>query len=163
MSVTAIVRSGLLLGILAAFSGCSGGSDAEGGSRKPVFKVTGKITFSGGPVSGAMVGFIPREGQPVATGRTNDSGVYTLMTYEPGDGAAKGDYSVTVFKSASGGGPAVEVAHGPSAEGTSSHDAKETAADDEGALPAVYKSAASTTLNATVEVDGKNTFDFDLQ
>ena len=76
-------------------AGCGGGA-TEG--RKPVYPTSGRITMSGSPVIGATVSFAPREGQPVAMGRTNDAGEYVLTTYDGGDGAAAGRFSVVVNK-----------------------------------------------------------------
>lgn len=57
---------------------------------------TGVVNVDGAPASGATVIFHPASGEDRATGRTDESGRYTLMTQSPGDGARPGDYAVTV-------------------------------------------------------------------
>lgn len=140
--------------------GCGGGADG----RKTVYPVTGKITMSGGPLIGASVSFAPREGQPVAVGRTNDQGEYTLTTYEASDGAAAGPFAVVVTK-ATATGAAAEVAHSSdpyASGGGESHSAKEKSAGAGGGVPQQYTSSQTTPLTATVTADGENRFDFEL-
>ena len=154
------VRVTLLLSAL-VFPGCSG-VDTSG--RKDVYPVSGKVTMSGGPVANAAVTFSPKAGQPVATGRTDDQGQFALTTYEPGDGAAAGEYAVLVTKStpsAASAKPAhgVDVVYNPSHSGGRT---KAAQAADTGALPAQYSDWAKTPLSANVEPGGKNEFNFEL-
>jgi hypothetical protein len=73
---------------LSSFVGC--GSSAPAGTQK----VTGKVTTTDGqPVKGASVGFSGKYGP---SGTTGDDGSYTLSTFEEGDGAPDGEYSVTI-------------------------------------------------------------------
>jgi len=63
--------------------------------------VTGKVTLDGQPLSDATVIFVPVEGANKTTtpgGRTDESGVFYLMTREPNDGAMPGEYNVTITK-----------------------------------------------------------------
>ena len=77
-----------------AVSGCGGGGD-----QLTTYPVTGVVTYNGSAVEGASVGFVPNEeGKPSAFGRTEADGSYTLTTYESGDGAPAGSYTVTVTK-----------------------------------------------------------------
>lgn len=95
------MRTGILslAVIMAAFSNGCGNPEAEG--RVDVYPATGTIKYQGSPVADALVSFSPdEEGQPVATGRTNAQGEFTLTTYESGDGAAPGSYTVIVTKTA---------------------------------------------------------------
>ncbi|MCA9050851.1 MAG: carboxypeptidase regulatory-like domain-containing protein, partial [Planctomycetaceae bacterium] len=64
---------------LMLLAGCSGGGDAN---RQPTFPVTGTVTLGGGPLAGAAVTFSPKDGQPVATARTDANGKYSLTTYD---------------------------------------------------------------------------------
>ncbi|HEV7281768.1 MAG TPA: carboxypeptidase-like regulatory domain-containing protein [Pirellulaceae bacterium] len=57
---------------------------------------TGIVNVDGAPASGATVIFHPASGSDRATGRTDESGRYTLKTSAPGDGARPGEYAVTV-------------------------------------------------------------------
>lgn len=143
-----------LLGL--ALHGCSGG--AEGGKRVPVYKVTGKIMMSGAPLIDATVAFTPTEpGQPIAIGRTNDEGVYSLTTYDTDDGAALGKFAVTVMKfasaeSTSSAAPASQADYSNQYQGGPSHDAKKAKSDKSSNLiPDLYGRSDSTPFKATVE------------
>lgn len=153
--------------------GCTDPAAGNAG-RVKVFKVSGKITLSGSPVANAMVSFSPKAKQPVAVGQTGTDGTYTLTTYEAGDGAAEGDYTVLVTK---------EIAAAGASSQPTGHDAKSATSFDSSAghsaqssgdaggaamgssgLPAKYSSPTSSSLTATVKADGKNEkVDFDLQ
>src|SRR5262245_35683473 len=79
---------------------CLAGCGRSG--RAPVYPVTGQVLLdgSGKPAAGATVIFHPAKGAtdsaPRAVGQADDQGTFTLTTYEKGDGAAAGDYVVTV-------------------------------------------------------------------
>ena len=147
-----------LLGL--AVAGC--GSDVE---RADVYKVSGKITLNGAAVPDAGVIFSPRDGQPLATGRTNTNGEYTLTTYEAGDGAAAGAYDVILSKSA----PAEtsqEVSHEAYASGGAlpSHSGPQGGTpQSQSLLPDRYSKTGESGLEATVTPDGENVFNFTLE
>ena len=105
----------MLVGLL--LSGCN---STEG--RVQTNKVKGKVTYNGSPVASATVTFSPQEkGTPTAMGITDGQGVYTLTTYDSGDGAAAGIYKVLVYKmndAASSSEPAMP-AHDPTGAGPS--------------------------------------------
>ena len=150
-----------LLGAL--LSGCSGGAD--GGKRVTVYRVKGVVKLNGGPIAGATVAFGPKEGQPTAMGRTNDSGEYTLTTYDSGDGAAKGIYTVTVIKIVgSGGSSSSAPEHGVNVAPTNSHDAakSKSGSDDGNLVPAKYGDSATTPLSFKVE-EKDNVFDIEIK
>ena len=152
-----------LLSTCLILAGC-GGTDGE-----PVYPVTGKVTLSGGPLVGATVTFAPREGQPVALGRTNTAGEYELTTYESGDGAAEGEFAVIVIKSA----PGAAAAEGGEDEGHSAdvnanfeegHDAGAAAAEDTGSIvPDRYAKSETTPLSYTVKSSGDNVNDIEIE
>jgi len=150
---------GLLAVVAISMNGCSG--DAEG--RKPTHEVTGIVKFNGGPVVGAFVAFSPRDGQPVATGTTDDSGKYTLTTYETGDGAVEGDYIAVVTKVPQAKTAESDDEHGVDAE----FDAESHAADEEegskSLLPAKYATANSSDLQVTVKAGESNSIDLPLE
>lgn len=166
MSLRSGVSVVLCLGSLLLATGCSGGAGAE---RKPTIKVSGTIKMAGGPVADAVVTFSPQEGQPVAFGRTDSQGKYTLTTYEAGDGAVAGKYIVLVTKSSSGGtasgsGP---VSHEAFVAGQASVTAHAAAGKSGGAsassvLPEKYSRTTTSDLTATVAPE-QNTYDFELQ
>jgi hypothetical protein len=149
-----------LLGACLLLLGC-GGPDTSG--RQRVYPVTGKVTMSGGPLAGASVSFAPREGQPVAVGRTNDQGEYTLTTYDAGDGAAAGQFSVVISKSTAPAASGDDTGHSddPYVEVASSHSAG-AKSEAGGGVPEQYTRSDTTPLNATVSADGTNRFDFEL-
>jgi hypothetical protein len=144
-----------------ALAGCSDGT--EGGTRATVYKVTGKVTMRGGPLIGATVAFAPKEKQPVAIGKTDDSGVYTLTTYDPGDGAAKGDYAVTVMKIVAAASADASASHGVNVQPAATHGAKAAKASSDGNLvPADYADSAKTPLSFKVE-EKDNTYDIEIK
>ena len=72
------------------------------GTGEPtVYPVTGKVLLDGQPLGEATVVFHPIDansapGRRSLTARTDANGVFRLTTHEPGDGAAAGEYGVTV-------------------------------------------------------------------
>jgi hypothetical protein len=157
----------LCLASLLLSTGCSGGG--AGAERKPTIKVSGTIKMAGGPVADAVVTFSPQEGQPVAFGRTDSQGKYTLTTYEAGDGAVAGKYIVLVTKSSSGGAAAggATVSHEAFVSGQASVTAHAAAGKTGGAaassvLPEKYSRTTTSDLTATVAPD-QTTYDFELQ
>jgi len=161
MSIRRIIGPLLLFTV----AGCSGAEGDAG--RAPVHEVSGKVTLGGKPLTDAVVTFSPKGQYPAAVGRTDSSGTFTLTTYEPGDGAAAGDYVVLVVKEPrSSGDPApAHGAHGgPASSGNpaAAHaQARKNAPQSE--VPAKYGLTDQSGLAATVTDDGDNTFNFDLQ
>jgi hypothetical protein len=82
--------------LLAAFAatGC--------GPRYKVGRVTGKVTFNGQPLPGALVLFTPVEGGSPSAGRTDESGTYTLVYTKKVQGAEIGQHVVTISTHQSG-------------------------------------------------------------
>jgi hypothetical protein len=155
-----VMRFGiLLLAVVALFTGCS---DPAKEGRVDVYPVTGTIKYAGAPVADALVSFAPlAEGLPVATGRTNAQGEFTLTTYESGDGAAPGDYNVVVTKVAAAT-PTPEPQH--SADGSVDLSAFEHGAGgsgEEGGGSLIPE--PSTPLTATVEAGPDNHFDLVIE
>lgn len=153
--------AGLCLVALGTLVACK-----QQGTLSDTIPVSGKVTFKGQPVGGAIVSFAPKsQGGRAASGQTDASGVYKLTTLKAGDGALAGNYAVTVTKVAgtvtATGEPAdpaaaMEAAYKAHAAGK---DQKKEEPKDE--LPAKYKSAETSGLTAEV-AKGKTTFDFDL-
>lgn len=146
---------------------CSFGCGGSSAGRVDVYPVTGTVKFNGAPVIGAFVSFTPQEGQPAATGRTDDSGKYSLTTYEGSDGAAAGNYAVIVMKFNSGSAEAGDTEAGhitdANAQAQASHSAKDAAGGDDDLLPPSYADKATTPLKAAVKSSGENVFDFELK
>ncbi|HEX6986969.1 MAG TPA: carboxypeptidase-like regulatory domain-containing protein [Planctomycetaceae bacterium] len=147
-------------------AGCPG---SEGGDRQEVYPVSGKVTMGGGPVANAAVIFSPKEGQPVATGRTNDKGEFTVTTYESGDGAAAGKYVVLVSKEvapSNSTGPATgHDPNNPTAFRAPSHSGAQLRglSSASSGLPEKYSRADQSDLNVEVKSDGENNFNLELK
>lgn len=154
------VSSAVLMGVFVSMLGGCGDAPV-GGKRVPVYKVTGKITMQGGALAGANVTFGPKEGQPVAVGVTNDAGEFTLTTYDAGDGAAAGEYSVVVMKVKPAAASPADAGHGQAvtAGGHSGAAAQSTA----NLVPEQYGDSSKTPLAAKVEAKSDNNFTFEIK
>jgi hypothetical protein len=74
---------------LLALTGCN--------SRPETFPVKGKVTFKSRSVPMGAVVFHPRDDKlPMAKGEIRSDGSYELTTFQERDGAAAGEYQVTV-------------------------------------------------------------------
>jgi hypothetical protein len=62
----------------------------------PVYPVSGSLKWDGQPMAGAVITFHQTTAAPSARGVADETGKYTLTTYNTGDGAGKGDYAVTI-------------------------------------------------------------------
>ncbi|MGC1274283.1 MAG: carboxypeptidase-like regulatory domain-containing protein, partial [Planctomycetaceae bacterium] len=144
-------------------AGCIGAG--EGGEQVDVYEVTGKVTMAGGPVANASVIFSPKEKQPVAMGRTNASGEFTLTTYEEGDGAAVGEYEVLISKQSVKKNASIPQhdPNNPNAFTPPSHSGAQAAeAGSASGLPAKYGNAGQSGIMQTVKADGDNNFAIEL-
>ena len=72
--------------VIAATVGCG---------RADMGRVAGVVTFGGKPVADAVVSFRPKN-RPMAAGRTDATGRFTLNTYSKGDGVVKGVNRVSI-------------------------------------------------------------------
>lgn len=129
--------------------GCS-----KADNRKPVFPVSGKVSFNGEPMDGAMISFHPlNDPSPRALraqATADKAGQFSLTTYVTGDGAPAGEYAVTIYW------PARKQ---PRPKGTDP-----TAEDDDippDRLHRVHADPKTTKLRATVH-EQSNTIDFTL-
>lgn len=162
LQIARSVLAGLALCVLA--SGCSDG----GADRKPTHPVSGTVTLAGSPVADASVTFSPTgQGQPVATGRTNSEGKYTLTTYEGGDGAVAGDYVALVTKSSASTTNDPQAVHEAYTSGkapASGHSGRggSGGSDSGTALPDKYSNASTSPLTVTVKAED-NTIDLQLE
>jgi hypothetical protein len=136
--------------------GCGGGADNP--DRPEVYSVTGAVTQGGQPVEGASVVFHPVSGSTPASGTTDASGQYTLTTFDSGDGAAAGEYRVSVKKYAARVVPPV-----PSNPEAAEEASYPELPDPKSLLPEKYANGDTSGLTATVSAEGPNTFDFQLQ
>lgn len=76
-----------LSGMLAVAGGCG---------RSDIVRVTGRVTHGGAAVPDAVMRFIPAN-RPEAIGRTDADGVYSLSTFQKGDGCFIGNARVVVI------------------------------------------------------------------
>lgn len=153
-------RSAAVISLLMVVCGCGGETDPN---RKPTYPVSGKVTLEGKPVADATLTFSPEEGQPVATGRTDAEGRYTLTTYEPDDGAAEGKYLVLVSKIDESKMPQVPTDPDDPAWQTINMAEVEKAQAAASVLADKYRMRGQSGLDANVTADGENVFDFGLQ
>ena len=151
----AVLVLGLVLGL-----GCA----PQGGADRPATcPVTGTVTHNGQVVEGATVNFQLVDGARSAVGLTDVGGKYSLMTFEPGDGAVAGEYKVKIVKyegaAATGASPdEIGDDYVPPEEATG----EQEPSGPRNLLPAKYADADSSGLTATV-AEGDNSFDFKLE
>jgi hypothetical protein len=88
-----LATAGAVLLIAVALLGCS-----KSEPRLAVHPVTGQVTFNGKPAAGAAIVFHPKKAatNPTAQAKADAQGNFSLTTYQAGDGAAPGEYAVTV-------------------------------------------------------------------
>lgn len=136
--------------VLLFVTGCGGGDD-----RPSVYPVKGKLTVGGSPLADALVTFIPESG-PSAIGKTDSGGVFTLTTFEAGDGAVAGNHTVVVSKTEGGEGEdydAEAMLTGGGAPGVAGDEPKEIEIKE--LIPQEYTSRMSSPLKKEVK-DGGN-------
>jgi hypothetical protein len=152
-------RIALLICTLAtvAIVGCGGEVPTD---RTPTYPASGTVTYKGAPASGAVVTLVATDPDGRgATGKTDDSGKFTLMTYEPGDGAIPGKYRVKVVANA--------LPAGVTDEDVVIGDVESDAEAPKGgenttiSLPKKYASDETTDLEAEI-TEGENKLTFDL-
>jgi hypothetical protein len=156
--------SGVMPVLFLVLAGCGGGDAIGDADRKPTQTVTGTVKFAGSAVADAAVTFSPVGKTPVAMGRTDAAGKYSLTTYQTGDGAVAGEYVVLVTKSsapaASSGGA---LSHDSLlASGAPTHGGGRAAPKLETLLPEKYASVESSDLKKTVEEGKENVIDLEL-
>lgn len=153
------VTSLLLAFCIAVISGCGGGVE-----KMDTFKVTGKVTYKGNPVEGAVVNFHPEKG-PKASGTTDSSGVYSLTTYDTGDGAIAGEHKVTISKvtSSAGGEDDIDLDDPGEAYGSAMGGGEDGTGGEqiEQHLPEKYADLNSTPEKRNV-AESANEFNFEL-
>jgi hypothetical protein len=159
LRVVGLFVVGCLLG------GCSGSG------RPAIAPVQGKVTYNGKAVAGATVVYLCPGAPRLAVGTTDESGNYSLTTYEPNDGAMIGTHTITVKKSGGDSGSDVETPAEPlgpkemtKAIEQSMHESAQQAREAEKSrseLPRRYAFMKTTDLRKEV-VDGDNIIDLEL-
>jgi len=128
----------VILSSLPAIIGCS---------QSDTVAVTGTVTLNGKPTEQAEVMFNPKHGR-LATGVTDASGHFTLSTAKPNDGAAPGEYVITLAEYY----PPDKPPQLPRGGGLLPS-----------RFPPKYADPAKSPLTATVERGKKNEFLFDVK
>lgn len=105
--------------------------------------VTGTVTLAGKALADAIVEFRPAEGRP-SSGKTNETGAYTLQYTSDYNGAKIGEHSVVVSL--------------PGSEQDYGSDEQDEDSDSASGLPA---NASDGSLKTTVK-SGSNEFNIDL-
>lgn len=94
------LRSVAIAGLIAlGLIGCNRGTTGE--ARLPLVAAEGRVTVKGVPAIGAQLMLHPTDPELIALGlfphgTVDDSGAFTLSTYEQADGAPAGRYRVAV-------------------------------------------------------------------
>lgn len=141
-------RPAVRLFAASAFALLAAGCGGQGTDRVQTFPVEGQVKFEGKPMANAFVVLHPKQGvDPKVTsarGQTDEQGNFKVSTYDSGDGAPLGEYSVTIEYCR-----IVKTAEGYSRSPN--------------LLPAKYSSPQSTILTARV-AEGTNKLEpFDLR
>ena len=82
----------LMAATLLAFGGCQSNEHPE---LRPA---GGVVTYKGEPVAGATVAFHHDDAARLATGTTDEEGLFQLTSYERNDGAIPGEHRVVITK-----------------------------------------------------------------
>jgi hypothetical protein len=140
------------LWLVLSLAGCR---EAEDPNLPPLVSAKGTVRLDGKPYSGATVVFLPA-GENMASpasGFTDAEGKYTLQTLHRGEGAAAGDYRVTISRF-------VMPDGSPYQPGPDSPAPIDVGAVEE--LAPGYSDPAASRLTAKVGAT-ENTIDFDLK
>lgn len=77
---------------------CAGCADDDG--RMETYPARGQVIINGQPAAGCTVAFVPMDpqlrGEIMPGGKADQTGSFSLTTYETDDGAPPGDYGVTI-------------------------------------------------------------------
>jgi len=143
------IAAGVFAAAILCFSaGCGG--DAP-------IPVAGKVTVNGVPFGNAGVTFHPQDGKGrPATAETAEDGTYKLTTINPGDGAMKGEYRVTIvwdepvhpYMAMRDGAPGKEALRKEYEDWKAKHQAKTSP------IPQLYAAPTSTPLSQKVPAPG---------
>ena len=145
--------------------GCGRKTGVEG-----VVKVSGTVNFQGKPVEGATVVFAPEGDRRAASGRTDATGKFQLMTLNPNDGALPGKYKVSITK-VENLGPESQITAEEMMQMVTSGKAPPTgpmgpsaakAGEQRYHIPQKYGNVETSELSADVTEAGPNDFTFDL-
>jgi len=91
--VLRLTLAGILMTSVIQLEGCSGRKDEN---LPETVAISGTVTYQGKPVPGATVMLYPVQGRKPASGLSDDTGQFTLTTFNKNDGALPGEHKVTV-------------------------------------------------------------------
>jgi hypothetical protein len=158
----------LLASGICCITACTAEMDAL---RRETAPVSGRVTYRGRPVEGALVTFVSGGANPVpAFDLTDAEGRFKLTTYEDGDGAVLGPHGVAIVKATDGGEhDAVLLPPGEGNEDEENFDSY-VPPDDSSApvpvikhlLPSKYSAPETSGLVATISQGRPNEFTFEL-
>jgi hypothetical protein len=156
-----VFRAMVVGGLMALLAGCGGASTLK------VVPVSGKITYKGKAVEGAVVTFATEASPRTAVGTTDSQGGFKLSTVNTNDGAVAGEHVITVFKAAPPGSaqqqmksPEDYMKHMQSQGGKN---AKPPGADLlDKSIPGKYANPGTSGLKRTVVAGETNDFTIDL-
>jgi hypothetical protein len=134
-----------LLAALVAVAGMKLAGGCNNQDRPKRFQVSGVVIYKGKPLEGAQVTFYPTGARP-ACGTTDANGRFTLLTFNPNDGAVMGQHVVCVTKYASD----------PEDQSDSPYKQKIQI------LPARYMTPLKSPLRCKVTAEGPNDFRLEL-
>ena len=131
-----------------------------GPSRPAMAPVTGTVLYQGEPVEKASVTFLARSGRP-GYGETDRKGRFSMLTFEPNDGAVLGEHVVTIAKW-------IRVDDGDFHGAQAIRRLPSTIHPGEvvtlaNFLPERYADARRSALKVTVAADNENDFTFELK
>lgn len=131
-----LLSAGGLLALVTTSIGCGSGSPI------PLTSVSGNVTLDGTPLSSGNITFMPKGNAGQSASGTIVNGAYELGTFEAGDGAPPGEYTVAV----------------------QSYTVEPTMENPKGqpAVPEKYLTTNASGLTATVQESGSQTIDFPL-
>jgi hypothetical protein len=86
------LRYWLLAGLATLACGCGNSGEVK------VYPISGEAFVAGRPLAGALIHLHPvkKDGPPPAFAKVQPNGDFRLTTYREGDGAAEGEYAVTI-------------------------------------------------------------------
>ena len=144
----------LMLGALALMAGCStSASDKWTKDRPKTFPAEGVVTYKGQGVEGASVTFAPTDRKGTAAYAITDAeGKFVLNTFGDKDGAAAGEYTVTITKKQTDTTQNPKDPNGPPLKSV-----------EKSLIPARYASSGTSKLTASVKDGGENKFTFELK
>jgi hypothetical protein len=144
----------LILTALATLAGCgSAASDQWTEGRPKTYPASGVVTYNGQGVEGASVTFAPTDRAGTAAFAITDAeGKFVLNTFGEADGAAAGDYTVTITKKQVETTPNPKDPNGPPLKSV-----------EKSLIPARYASSGTSKLSASVKDGGENNFTFELK